>query len=998
MSMSTASITNASVQESSSVLSMAAAAAAVSGPVLIRRLMIFHRGIVPGTQQPQQQQQQQDAGNDTPHVDGGLDESASRQELSEHVLYYYDSKLHANRYGRSSLLRPRKGEHDQSFATDDSEDYQALAEHQVQIESLNGSKADKTTAINEHTAQEGTDEETSDGLDMDHATEDAVKFAGLASALYSLPNNFQPDDDNNTDDFAQEVRMSDSTIVFLPLETEHCVGELILVAQVPRTPPKSSPNFAESSSSTGGNSLAVRASLQRCHALFRLLRGGGIHRRLSVGVSINDLERTLRIPVKADVDELDQQLSSVSLSNGPTGNLLDDDAVSNNEQPKTTSNIEAITDDPVSSPEAIQKDAGSKYSGIPSLFVLRKKIRKLQKTCKAKVVALEMEGLKNLLNETDDSSDPPQSSLKDEVDEIYKELSVRLRQLSRLLKILPIVDIRADLMSHYDEYLAEMIVVGVFAPGRITGRCIVDMVPKPTPTSVLANPVEKSVSGSMPGGQHPPSLPSIHVTVALGRHVRSILSHVKEDMAHTNCDSALLAISSFYDGRLLYTHMATSDLAEDKIDQNYEISAETAFQLFEYFASFRSKSSFIADGQSSYPSVVGYKESDSVHQSIDPIDESLHGYDSMGSFMPPPPLSTIRMTDNLDSVILPSEEQIWVPLVYLPIRRVEYRKTNVDKHRDNLQHPTHIALYECESFVFIFYLGAQIGGDTDRSSMNDSQHSIQSNSSSNTSVSVREMAQDTTHNNSDLSHLREVLISVSAKVLKLPLASLLSDVLDKKIAIGDVMQQDAPSIENIAAQQDWAIRGLEIVFIDRLEHNVVVLSQHDAPVGYSFNESGNLESSKNAPLAKKKSGLVALMGRALPQPDAQNTPAEKGVLPALDCRHILASHLPLDVTLAFDDMFCEIHRISKNHDSDTTHPNSSTSLWGSFYPEAVTSDSDNARTFELCTYLPQGWIYGHSHGQRELYIFFDSAQFVTISDVQKAATQVRRDLFNDTLL
>jgi hypothetical protein len=54
-----------------------------------------------------------------------------------------------------------------------------------------------------------------------------------------------------------------------------------------------------------------------------------------------------------------------------------------------------------------------------------------------------------------------------------------------------------------------------------------------------------------------------------------------------------------------------------------------------------------------------------------------------------------------------------------------------------------------------------------------------------------------------------------------------------------------------------------------------------------------------------------------------------------------------------------------------------------------TDDNSGSKTIELCTFLPQGWVYCHANEDQELYILLDTSKFVTIADVQKAVVKVR---------
>jgi hypothetical protein len=92
----------------------------------------------------------------------------------------------------------------------------------------------------------------------------------------------------------------------------------------------------------------------------------------------------------------------------------------------------------------------------------------------------------------------------------------------------------------------------------------------------------------------------------------------------------------------------------------------------------------------------------------------------------------------------------------------------------------------------------------------------------------------------------------------------------------------------------------------------------------------------------------------------------------LDSRHLLASHLHLDTILAFDDMMNEIARRRLS---------------------CTESESDSIDMVELCTCMPLGWIYAFARGKMELYAFFDSSIYVTVADVQSAASKIQEQFF-----
>jgi hypothetical protein len=155
-------------------------------------------------------------------IHGGMDEGASIEELSEQILYFHDASRERNPV---------------------------------------------TTQVFES-----------------HATSEAVQFAGLCSALLSLPSALVGN--GSSDEETKEVHLEKATLVLIPLEAEY--HKIVAVAQVPRSNPASS---EDSDIKGSGNPLAIRTSVQKCHELFGLLRGG-IHETLSAPLrtaSLNDI-------------------------------------------------------------------------------------------------------------------------------------------------------------------------------------------------------------------------------------------------------------------------------------------------------------------------------------------------------------------------------------------------------------------------------------------------------------------------------------------------------------------------------------------------------------------------------------------------------------------------------------------------------------------------------------------------------------------------------------
>jgi len=102
--------------------------------------------------------------------------------------------------------------------------------------------------------------------------ESVIKFAGLCNALYSLSPICSSSD--GEDDLTKEVHLSSCTLIFIPLEDSQING-LFAVAQCPRN---QSNNNCEPKNEV--NPDALRKKIQNAHELFKIIKFGGIHRRL----------------------------------------------------------------------------------------------------------------------------------------------------------------------------------------------------------------------------------------------------------------------------------------------------------------------------------------------------------------------------------------------------------------------------------------------------------------------------------------------------------------------------------------------------------------------------------------------------------------------------------------------------------------------------------------------------------------------------------------------
>ncbi len=113
------------------------------------------------------------------------------------------------------------------------------------------------------------------GRECGYNLEDAVKFAGICQALYSLPsslrrqfteNNIDKGSNEGQKDFAKEVHLSTCTLVFIPLETS-LTGGLFAVAQYTKKRFHSNNNISV-------NPEIIREYICMSHDLFEIIKCG----------------------------------------------------------------------------------------------------------------------------------------------------------------------------------------------------------------------------------------------------------------------------------------------------------------------------------------------------------------------------------------------------------------------------------------------------------------------------------------------------------------------------------------------------------------------------------------------------------------------------------------------------------------------------------------------------------------------------------------------------
>jgi hypothetical protein len=682
--------------------------------------------------------------------------------------------------------------------------------------------------------------------------QEAVQFVGLCTALHSLPDSLGEAELQG--DRTKEVYFGDSTLVFVPLESSS--SDILAVAQVSRLYLRGS-----KSDIGGGNPFAVRSSIERCHKLFCLLRGGGIIHRLQSTNSGHSLQK-----------------------NGTQ----------------------------------------SAYPGMGQLYTLRRELRRLQ----------------NRSSRLSDSAEDERTSIDEQSGRLEADIQA-------LTNDLPIQLLRRDMGVHYNEYLGDLSVV----VSRIGGsaRCLVETIPAPL---------------AVPSGMHvlqcPPVTPSTYCSVNLGLAVRQILDEIECSGDKTY---RLLGISSFLHGQLIFTHAQASILSHlESSIQRAEITNETACLLMGYVTSYSSKIDH--HGAPSHSNSVpqrppqqrlGLKRLtfsfgalvDEAPHNLNDGNESSSNEDDQrvsGRFLSPPPLFMLSPLDRTHSFEGPNNTKVWAPLIHLPLLLVcEYKVQYVEVDAFAIR-------FELRDFSFLIYFMSRTQEDP----------------------------------------LAEGTISYLPRLEDLALG--LSDAVHSAAGEGDSVGTSSDASDFILKSEvvlgEWDELGQDVIFVNRSQHKMILFSDR-----------------KQA--AVKSRVKQRAPGRKTPRrflgfgTDSKTTRPDKSASPSrepsrlesdwsalgLDCRHRLASHLPLDIVLAFDDMMNEVRKVREGKQIADSHRRLR-------WPPSPSNSNDD-RCVELCTCMRQGWIYAFTQNEHELYAFFDDSIYVTVADVQSAARRIRKRLFGE---
>mmetsp|Transcript_42536 Transcript_42536/g.102878 ORF Transcript_42536/g.102878 Transcript_42536/m.102878 type:complete len:736 (-) Transcript_42536:1748-3955(-) len=537
-----------------------------------------------------------------------------------------------------------------------------------------------------------------------------------------------------------------------------------------------------------------------------------------------------------------------------------------------------------------------------------------------------------------------QSRLSSNAEEDYTKLQEQIDQwsseLEQLEQQLPNESIRQDLASHYNEYFDNLSLVTSRQGGGL--RCLVDCIPAPIAQQSGIHTVQSS-----------PSLLS-----------NEIVSKLKTDMQHILLQEAhqplLFGISTFCLGHLVQLDFFGGNDGGSHFVTG--ITAETVTTIMGYMASYRIKlqQQNAAHGQANnmtsplrfgkIASSLAYNyqgHADQPSSSFASQNESPSG----GSFLVPPPsfmMSGSEGTNNQSSIAIQNEQVAWAPKLNLSIKSGEEETEQTSKS-------ARVLLYTVADFSFLIFLHEQ-----------EQQEGLDLQSD----AGLRDM-------------ISNVLVSVRNKM---DAAVMTSQIMSPPPPTSPGSNKDPVPKPNLLLGEP----GVDFILIDRKQHELTLFTERKAVTSSSSPSSKKLQGNVASP--RKLFGFMPAPKMTV-HPSSHRQDETKAISQSslewsvlgLDCRHRLASHLHLDVLLAFDDMMNDIatKKFSQG-DNDDNDDDFTTAAAGG-------GSSSTARTkyVELCTCMTLGWVYGCANEDTELYAFFDNSTYVTVSDVQNAVKRIQ---------
>lgn len=460
-------------------------------------------------------------------------------------------------------------------------------------------------------------------------------------------------------------------------------------------------------------------------------------------------------------------------------------------------------------------------------------------------------------------------------------------------------------------------------------RCLVENVPNP-----IAQDSGNHVFQSFPSDA------SSYSVVSLGLALRRML--LKDFTKSPSNDPHLLGVSTFHKGQLVYTHLLDEFIRErfacnSELPSGFNVSNETVCLLMSYMASYRTKMSQLS----------------AVSQ-----PKSLPNTPPRGG------LGLKRLTLSFGS---------------LADEAVQNVEESGNRDIDERVHPSHFMppppLFMFSALDHAYFLdgenGRKVWAPKIHLPLLASFEGHNQNMYLDTHVVLFELG--------GFSFLLCMSLEAHNKNYEeLPTCKFFLKDLEEQLSEAVSVASDNSSSGILSnpetSSQHWGEPGQDVILVSRTQHKLILFSDRKPVVAR--------ERKKPPPGRSPPRRFLGFGARhsdkksSLSNSHARDPSIEWSAL-GLDCRHLLASHLHLDTILAFDDMMNEVSRRKRTGLQDL-------------------KDSSNLLSqgsLELCTCMPLGWIYALVDGDTELYAFFDSSIYVTVSDVQSAAMKIRARLF-----
>jgi hypothetical protein len=565
------------------------------------------------------------------------------------------------------------------------------------------------------------------------------------------------------------------------------------------------------------------------------------------------------------------------------------------------------------------------YDGMAQLYGLLKDIRKLR------VSYARCGGTNNKTkNENGDNRTV-----------IERQIAAKQDEVRQFRKRLAGQSIRRDLDAHYKEYLSEY--AFIFSRNGGVGRCLVECTPTPIAVDNASHTFQ-SIPSSLASSSQASVKESIRqLLVGTKTHQTSSLSNSTKHDGQMK----ILGIATFHTGELIDFQMKRT--TDDRGDGPTVQLFDAVRSLMSYMASHRTKMHLAFQQREGVVSMGG---NNAVNQAPLGIGKVALSFTSMGiggnvaanqsstmgltseqgnahfpnlergQFLQSPPSYMMsKFGKRTQSIVYGGSHNIWAPRVALPTRENTILEANM-------------ILFDYLQFSFLVFVDLNVSSNE-----------------------VGDEIDGTCSMRGEVMKLEEGLSEAAL------------------LALHNIQSAKEPECELLPRMQSQT--GQLVLGVHRSDKKMILILDPDEPLRHNNHNRHTMKATNEKPVNKIlrffKLGRYPARSRGgqeratFNQLDHKYTSLEWSAL-GLDCRHLLASRLPLDACLALDDI---IDEAQSRRDAASG--------------KAIVDD------YEVCISMPFGWILAMVRGGREIYVCFDSS-FVTVTDVQTAAASIAKEI------